>query len=130
MYAIIYLSIVQYSLPIFGLDLPRILQYSDVNKKVSWGFETAREIDIRPLPFVESQQVSKLAEVILFLGTQTAGGAASLIAVRHALGRSCRLARKIEDIGSIPHQLLELVCSRSVICEQTTLVPPHGKMVD
>lgn len=39
------------------------------------------------------------------------------------------LARQIDNIGAVPNQLLQLVCSCSMVCQQAAFVASHGQVV-
>lgn len=116
-------------LPILRLDLPRIFENPDIDKQIPRGLQAPRQVNIRPLALVRSQEVAVLPDIVLFLGAETAacvrvadGGC--------AIGSRCWLAGEIEDIGAVPDELLELVGACPMVGQEAALVSPDGQVVD
>ena len=119
-------------MPVFRLYLPGILEYPDIYKKIARRLEASSKINVRPLTLVRGQQIAILPHILLFLGTEAARRSVAprgMSAIGTAVRLTHLLSRQINNVGTVPNQLLELVCPGSVICKQASLVSSHGKVV-
>ena len=111
--------------PIFGLDLPGILQYSYIDKQIFRRLQAPRQINIGPPAFVRREQISIVAEVFLFFwaeGTLIArirayscSGSSPMASSLVLLLLLLLLWLLLQDIGAAPAHLLQLLCTDSMV---------------
>ena len=116
-------------LPIFGLNLPRIFQYSNIDEQVSGRLKAAGQINICPMTLVCSQQVAVLPDIVLLLRTETAA-CVTVAGAIHAIRCPCLLGGQVKQVRAVPNELLQLVCSRPVVGKEASFVPSHRHMID
>ena len=101
-------------LPVFCLNLPSIFEHSNVDEQVFWRLQTSSEIDVRPLPFIGSQQVSIQPNVFFLLWAETALATLGFGCCVHSSLVLCR-GFVAEKINTFPAEFLKLVCSNAMV---------------
>lgn len=123
-------------LPIFGLNLPGVLQYPYIDEQVFRGLQAPRQINVSPPAFVRRKQIPILPEVFLLLWAERTlitriraydQPGTPPMASSWVLQLLCFL---LQDIGAAPAHLLQLLRTDSMVGQQATFVAPHGQMVD
>ena len=118
--------------PVFCLYLSSVLQHSDIDKEIPRRIQATREVNVGPLALVSCEKIAVLAHVVFLLRAETARCAVA-VGTRDTVGPRRRslllLPGKVHEIRTAPYKLLQLIGPGPVICQQTSLVSSHGKVV-
>ena len=108
-------------LPILRLYFSGVLEYSHVDEQVLGRLQASCKVDVCPLAFVGSQQITVLSHVFFFLGRKT-----TLRPHRIALASAGLLRLLLEHVDTIPALLFQLVTAYFVIREEAAFVASHA----
>ena len=115
---------------VLGLDLSRIFQNPHIDEEILRRLETARQIDVCPLAFITGQKIVVLPKVLFFFRTQAALICVAICLALYRLPLLLLMVLLFEYVLALPAHSLQLLCTYTMVCQETSFVALHGKMVN